>query len=109
MATSASARHVETRRTPDRLRTPSPLLHAKPLPLAPDGPAQVLQLRLNELIDGIARAANVVGDVLANLVSRNPIPRFLAALGRPTRASDPESPSLSSGPICSTAESVYNR
>ena len=59
------------------------------LPLKPKLPAppanratQVLELRLDEMVDAVARRRDVVVEFLFDLVARNPIPRLDAAIPR---------------------------
>src|SRR5690349_9693154 len=59
---AASQTHVGTRRARRDGRARG-TLHPKTLPLSPNRPAQVFQLRLNGIVDRLARAAGVVGHV----------------------------------------------
>ena len=68
-------------------------LDPKTLPLASHGAPEILELRLDHVVDRLAGLAHVLGhviavvrDVLANLVARNALPQLAAALRRPPGA-----------------------
>src|ERR1041385_4258000 len=61
--TAASQRLLGTRRARRPRRARRAMLHSKPLALSPDGTAEVLELRLDGVVDRLARGADVVGDV----------------------------------------------
>src|SRR5689334_20845158 len=79
-ATRAAVRHRERR---GRRR-----LDAKALALAPNGTAQILELRLHRVVDGVTRAPDVVAHAIADLVARNRLPRIVSAVCRPLSAFD---------------------
>src|SRR5512133_507144 len=91
-------------------------LDAKALPLASHGAPEVLELRLDHVVDRLAGPAEILGDLVAvirhmlpNLVARNAIPHLTAALRRPTRADGPGACRLSAGPRCTTPHTFHYR
>ena len=70
--------------TAPEARAENPELLLKPkLPAPPPNRAtQILELRLDEMVDTVARRRDVVVKLLFDLFARNPIPRVHAAIPR---------------------------
>src|SRR5512140_653870 len=91
-------------------------LNAKTLPLASHGAPEVLELRLDHVVDRLAGPAEILGDlvavirhVLPNLVSRDSVPHLTAALRRPTCANGSGACRLAAGPGCTPPNAFHHR
>src|SRR4051812_16709087 len=82
-AHAASGSSVSNTTAPTSARTA--VLEAELLALPPDRPAQVVELGLDEIIDGLARGLEIVAHFFLDLVARDAVPRVDALVPREAR------------------------
>src|SRR5262249_47555715 len=104
-ATSTNAVAFHTHRRRDG-RAAIRCLDPKTLSLAAYRALEIVQLGLDDVVDRVARPAEIVGDVLADLPAGNRVPRILAASGRPARPAKPEPGGVMSRPAGSLANAL---
>ena len=75
-------------------------LDAKTFSLAPHRAAQVREFRFDDVVDRFACPSHVIRNMLANVVTWNPVPHAFAAFRRPPRAFGAETGRVFSRPGC---------
>src|SRR5918993_791439 len=91
--TAATTRGIAAGRAPIGLRV---TLYAEALALTTDGFAEIAQLGLDDVRDGLTRGVERIADFFADRIHRYAIPQLLAAFRRPPRALAP----ALAGPPC---------
>jgi hypothetical protein len=81
----------------------------KALPLSPDGPTKILELRLDNVVDRLTSSTHVIRDAIADLLPRNRVPQVFTPMRRPARAGAAKPRSTAAGPSRTAADAAHYR